>query len=392
MNYDKFISPAVKGLKPSGIRRFFDLVASTEGVISLGVGEPDFVTPDNIRKAAIDSINAGMTTYTSNYGTMELREAVARYLDEQYSIRYNPANEIVITVGTSEAMDITLRTLVSPGDEVLVPEPCYVSYEPGISLCGGKTVYIHTRDEDRFKLTPELLRAAITENTKVLIVPYPSNPTGAIMTREELEEVAAIAIEHDLVVISDEIYSELTYNGLHHVSIASLPGMWERTIVINGLSKGFAMTGWRVGYVCGPVELIGQMLKIHQYTMLCAPIMSQVAAVEALENSRDSVKYMVEQYDIRRKYLVKRFNEIGLTCFEAEGAFYLFPSIAITGMDENDFAERLLEEESVAVVPGSAFGPSGAGHLRISYAYSMENLKEALNRIERFVEKHRNDR
>lgn len=384
MDYEQIISKSVKGLKPSGIRKFFDLVANSTGIISLGVGEPDFKTPDAFCEAAIDSINSGETYYTSNWGSPELRKAIKGYLSSRFDLDYSADNEILVTVGTSEALDIALRSLVNPLDEVLIPEPCYVSYEPGVALAGGVPVYVETKEENKFKLTAESLLEKITDKTKVLILPYPSNPTGGIMTREELEPIAKVAREHNLIVISDELYGELTY-GYKHVSFATLEGMKERTLVINGLSKAFAMTGWRVGYICGPHEIIGQMVKIHQYTMLCAPIMSQKAATTALNSGIPEMEAMIEIYNERRVYLVERLNAMGLHCFEPEGAFYAFPSIKSTGLNDEEFAERLLKEQSVAIVPGSAFGPSGVGHIRICYAYAIEEIKEALDRIEKFV-------
>jgi len=387
VNYDQIISPVVKNLPPSGIRRFFDLVANTKGVISLGVGEPDFVTPWHIREACVYSLEKGYTMYTSNYGLPELRKEIASYLLKNYEVEYNPDNEIIVTIGASEAVDIALRTLVSPGDEVLIPEPCYVSYSPCTVLAGGKPVTIKTNAANGFKLTPQQLEASITAKSKVLVLCYPNNPTGAIMTKEDLQAIAKVIEKHNLIVISDEIYSELTYQG-KHTSIASLPGMKDRTILVNGFSKAFAMTGWRIGYVCAPKELIAAMVKIHQYTIMCASIMAQKAAIEALQNGRPQVNHMVSQYNYRRRLIVSRLNEIGLSCFEPKGAFYVFPSIKITGMSSDEFAEKLLAEEKVAVVPGNAFGTSGEGHIRISYASSLQQINEALNRIDNFVKRH----
>lgn len=390
LDYSKIISPVVRNIRPSGIRRFFDLVANTKGVISLGVGEPDFVTPWHIRESCINSLEQGYTMYTSNYGLPELREEIANYLSNQYQVSYDPEKEIIVTIGASEAVDIALRTLLTPGDEVLIPEPCYVSYEPCTVLAGGTPVTIKTNASNGFKLTAQQLEARITPRSKVLILCYPNNPTGAIMTREDLEEIAKIVEKYNLIVISDEIYSELTYQG-KHTSFAALPGMWERTILVNGFSKAFAMTGWRVGYVCAPEEIISAMVKIHQYTILCAPIMGQKAAIEALKNGRSQVEDMVNQYNYRRRLIVARLNEMGLNCFEPKGAFYVFPSIKITGMSSEEFAEKLLMEEKVAVVPGNAFGESGEGHIRISYAASIQQIIEALNRMEKFVNKYKNE-
>lgn len=388
IDYDQIISPIVKKVPPSGIRRFFDLVANTKGVISLGVGEPDFVTPWHIREACLYSLEQGYTMYTSNYGLPELRREIVNYLISQYNVEYNPDNEVIVTIGASEAVDIALRTIITPGDEVLIPEPCYVSYKPCTLLAGGVPVTVKTIASNGFKLTSQQLEAQITPKTKVLIICYPNNPTGAILTKEELAAIAKIVEKYNLIAISDEIYSELTYQG-RHTSFAALPGMRDRTILLNGFSKAFAMTGWRVGYVCAPQEIIEAMVKIHQYTILCAPVMAQKAAIEALKNGRPQVEHMISQYNYRRRLIVSRLKEIGLDCFEPKGAFYAFPSVRITGMTADDFAETLLEEEKVAVVPGSAFGESGFDHIRISYASSIQQITEALNRMERFVNKHK---
>ncbi|NYE57467.1 aminotransferase class I/II-fold pyridoxal phosphate-dependent enzyme [Carboxydothermus ferrireducens] len=386
MNLEEKINPVLRQIPPSGIRKFFDLVANTKGVISLGVGEPDFVTPWYIREEGIYSLEKGYTMYTSNQGLLELREEISRYLLRLTGVAYDPVQEVLVTVGVSEGVDLALRALVSPGDEVLIPEPSYVSYGPTTMLAGGKPVYIRTRPENGFKLTPELLEEAITPKSKILLLCYPNNPTGAVMTADDLAKLLPVIAEHDLLVISDEIYAELTYEG-KHTSIASFPGMKERTVILNGFSKAFAMTGWRLGYAAGPKEIIAAMTKIHQYTMLCAPITAQKAAIEALKNQNGAVKKMVEEYNYRRRILVEAFSEMGLWLFEPKGAFYAFPDISATGLSSEEFAERLLFEEKVAVVPGSAFGPSGEGFIRISYATARKDLIEALKRIKRFVRK-----
>lgn len=380
------LSSTVASLKPSGIRRFFDLAASMEGVISLGVGEPDFVTPWRMREASISSLERGHTAYTSNAGLLELRVEIQKYLEERFSVSYHPESEILVTVGASEAIDIALRAILDPGDEVLVVEPCYVSYEPVIRLAGGVPVFLKTSMENQFKLTPQELEAGITPKTKAIIFCYPNNPTGGTMTAEEWKTLLPIIEKHDLLVISDEIYAELTYGRMHD-SIAALPGMKERTILISGFSKAFAMTGWRLGYVCAMPDLLAGMLKIHQYTMLCAPTMAQMAALEALRHGRSDMERMIESYRQRRNFVVDGFRQIGLSCHEPDGAFYAFPSIASTGMSSAEFAENLLMEEKVAVVPGDVFGESGHGHIRCSYATSMEQLKKALDRMERFLGK-----
>ncbi|BAH42088.1 MULTISPECIES: aminotransferase [Brevibacillus] len=378
------LSSTVQSLKPSGIRRFFDLAASMEGVISLGVGEPDFVTPWRMREASISSLERGHTAYTSNAGMLPLRVEIQKYLEERFSVSYHPETEILVTVGASEAIDIALRAILDPGDEVLVVEPCYVSYEPVIRLAGGVPVFLKTTMENQFKLTPQELETHITERTKAIIFCYPNNPTGGTMTAEEWKTLLPIIEKHDLMVISDEIYAELTYGRMHD-SIAALPGMKDRTILISGFSKAFAMTGWRLGYVCASPDLLAGMLKIHQYTMLCAPTMAQMAALEALRHGRSDMERMIESYRQRRNYVVDGFRHIGLTCHEPDGAFYAFPSVASTGLSSAEFAEKLLMEEKVAVVPGDVFGESGKGHIRCSYATSMEQLKKALERMERLM-------
>ncbi len=384
------LSETIVNIKPSGIRKFFDLVSemNDKDVISLGVGEPDFDTPWHVRDEGIYSLEKGRTFYTSNSGLKELREEICNYLDRRYQVSYDWHHETIVTVGGSEGIDIAMRAMLDPGDEVLIPQPSYVSYEPCAILAGGKPVIIELKAENEFRLTPEELLEYITDKTKILVLPYPNNPTGAIMEREDLEKIAEIVMEKDLFVLSDEIYSELSYKG-DHVTIASIPGMKERTILINGFSKAYAMTGWRLGYACGPREIIEQMTKIHQFAIMCAPTTSQYAAVEAMRNGDADVATMREAYDQRRRYLVNAFKEMGLECFEPYGAFYIFPCIKEFGMTSEEFAERFLMEEKVAVVPGTAFGDSGEGFLRISYAYSLQNLKAALERLDRFVKKLR---
>lgn len=382
------ISKTVVSLKKSGIRKFFDIVSEMKDVISLGVGEPDFDTPWHIREEGIYALEKGKTFYTSNAGLKELRVEIDNYLKRTQNISYNPDTEIIVTVGGSEAIDIGLRAMVNAGDEVIIPQPSYVSYEPCAILAGAKPVIIDLKAENEFRLTAEELKNAITDKTKILILPFPNNPTGAIMERKDLEEIAKVCIENDIYVISDEIYGELSYKE-KHVSIASIAGMKERTILINGFSKAYAMTGWRLGYACGPKEIIEQMVKIHQYAIMCAPTTSQYSAVEALKKGDDDVKLMRESYNQRRRFLMNAFKEMGLECFEPYGAFYVFPSIKEFDMTSEEFAMKFLEEEHVAVVPGTAFGDSGEGFLRISYAYSIENLKRAMERLKRFVEKLR---
>ncbi len=382
------LADKVVEIKPSGIRKFFDIVSEMKDAISLGVGEPDFDTPWHVRAEGIHSLEKGKTFYTSNSGLMELRKEICNYMKRKLGVTYEPAKEVLITVGGSEAIDIGLRAMLNPGDEVLIPQPSYVSYEPCAVLAGGTPVIINLKAENEFRLTAQELEDAITDKTKVLILPFPNNPTGAIMEREDLEAIAEVIIKHDIFVMSDEIYSELTYKG-EHVSIASLPGMQERTIVINGFSKAYAMTGWRLGYACGPETIIAQMTKIHQFAIMCAPTTSQYAAVEALKNGDEDIVEMRAAYNQRRRFLMNAFKEMGLECFEPYGAFYVFPCIKEFGMTSDEFATRFLEEEKVAVVPGTAFGDSGEGFLRISYAYSLENLKLAIGRLKRFVEKLR---
>ncbi|MCI8793068.1 MAG: aminotransferase class I/II-fold pyridoxal phosphate-dependent enzyme [Eubacterium sp.] len=378
------ISETVQQLQPSGIRRFFDVANTMEDVISLGVGEPDFDTPWHIREEGIYSLEQGRTFYTSNAGLMELKKEIVRYLDRRFHLPYTP-EQVLVTVGGSEAIDIALRSMLDPGDEVIIPEPCFVSYLPCVKMAGGVPVPLPLEEKDQFKLTKEKLLSAISDRTKILVLPFPNNPTGAIMTENELRQVAEIIEERDLFVLSDEIYSELSYQG-DHVSIASLPGMAERTIVINGFSKSYAMTGWRLGYAAGPEEIIKQMLKVHQYVIMCAPTTSQYAAVEALRYGDEDVARMRESYDERRRFLVKELNDMGIPCFEPMGAFYVFPNISRFGMTSEEFATRLLHQEKVAVVPGSAFGGCGEGYLRISYAYSIDNLKLALGKIQNFID------
>ena len=379
------LSERIVTIPPSGIRKFFDIVSEMEDAISLGVGEPDFDTPWHIREEGIYSLEKGRTFYTSNAGLKELKVEIANYLKRRQELLYDPDKEIMVTVGGSEAIDVALRAMLDPGDEVLIPQPSYVSYVPCTILANGVPVPIELEEKDEFRLTPEKLLEKITPKTKILIMPFPNNPTGAIMKKEDLEKVAEIVIEKDLFVISDEIYSELTYKG-QHVSIASIPGMRERTVLINGFSKSYAMTGWRLGYAAAPKEILGQMLKIHQFAIMCAPTTSQYAAVSALRNGDEDVEMMRESYNQRRRYLVNALREMGLECFEPYGAFYVFPSIKKFGMTSDEFAVRLLNAEKVAVVPGTAFGDSGEGFLRLSYAYSLESLKVALDRIRRFVE------
>lgn len=380
----KFLSDKVVNIKPSGIRKFFDIVSEMKDAISLGVGEPDFDTPWHIRDEGIYAFERGKTFYTSNAGLKDLRLEIANYMKRSQGLDYNPDNEIIVTVGGSEAIDIGLRAIINSGDEVIIPQPSYVSYEPCAVLAGAKPVIINLKAENDFRLTAEELIEVITDKTKILILPFPNNPTGAIMEREDLEKIAKVVIEKDILVMSDEIYAELTYKD-KHVSIASIEGMRERTILINGFSKAYAMTGWRLGYACAPRELIQQMTKIHQFAIMCAPTISQYAAVEALKNGDDDVKEMREAYNQRRRFLMNAFKKMGLECFEPFGAFYVFPCIKEFGMTSEEFATRFLQEEKVAVVPGTAFGDCGEGYLRISYAYSLENLKIAIERLENFV-------
>ncbi len=380
------LSKRIVSIEPSGIRKFFDVVNEMKDAISLGVGEPDFDTPWFIRDEGIYSLERGRTFYTSNAGLKELKEEIATYLNRRFSLSYSAAKEVLVTVGGSEAIDIAMRAMLDPGDEVLIPEPCYVSYLPCAILANGTPVTIELKAENEFRLTAQEVLDAVTDRTKLLVLPFPNNPTGAVMERKDLEAIAKVVEEKDLYVISDEIYAELTYTEEGHVSFATLPGMWERTITINGFSKSYAMTGWRLGYACGPENIIREMTKIHQYCIMCAPTTSQYAAVEALRRGDEEVKKMREEYNGRRRYLLHRFQEMGLPCFEPYGAFYVFPDIRKLGMTSEEFATKLLEQEKVAVVPGTAFGRSGEGFIRISYAYSLSNLKIALDRIEHFIE------
>ena len=386
------IADKAASLQPSGIRKFFDIVAEMDDVISLGVGEPDFDTPWHIRDEGIYSLEKGRTFYTSNSGLKELRMEIAAYLQRTQGLEYHYLSQIFVTVGGSEAIDLAMRAMINPGDEVLIPQPSYVSYEPCVVMADGKPVVIELKEENQFRLTPEELEAAITPKTKILVMPFPNNPTGAIMEREDLEKLVPIIEKHDLFVVSDEIYGKLTYGGKKHVSIAALPGMQERTILINGFSKAYAMTGWRLGYACGPKEVIRQMVKIHQYCIMCAPTTSQYAAVEALRNGDEDVRRMRESYDERRRFVLFTLKEMGLPCFEPEGAFYVFPCIREFGMTSDEFATNLLKEEKVAIVPGTAFGNCGEGYLRISYAYSIESLKKALKRLENYVRRLRGEK
>lgn len=383
------LSAKADSLKPSGIRKFFDIVAEMDDVVSLGVGEPDFDTPWAVRDEGIYTLERGKTFYTSNAGLMELREEIVRFLKKRLDVRYNPATECLVTVGGSEAIDLAFRAMLNPGDEVLIPEPCYVSYVPCAILADGVPVPIPLQDRNDFRLTAKELEEHITEKTKILVLPFPNNPTGAVMRREDLEAVARVCLEHDLYVVSDEIYSELTYTGEDHVSIVQIPGMQERTILINGFSKAFAMTGWRLGYCCGPEAILSVMTKIHQFAIMCAPTNSQYAATVALRDCYGEVEKMREAYNQRRRFLLHSFRRMGLPCFEPFGAFYVFPCIREFGMTSEEFATRLLEEQRVAVVPGDAFGQSGEGFIRISYAYSLDALKEAVGRLEKFVTKLR---
>ncbi|ODU56084.1 MAG: aromatic amino acid aminotransferase [Clostridium sp. SCN 57-10] len=384
MDYSKVVTPLVAQVKPSGIRKYFGITETMPDAISLGVGEPDFITPDHIMQAGIDSLKQGKTQYTANAGLKDLRYEISRYLDRRFNISYNPDDEVVVTVGGSEAIDMCLRAFLSVGDEFLIPEPAFVCYGPLASITGAVPVAIPTVKENSFKLTAEALKAAITPKTKALLLSYPNNPTGAVMTHDELVEIAKVLEGTNIVVFSDEIYAELSY-GLKHTSFASLPGMRERTVVVSGFSKAFAMTGWRLGYCCGPRELMQYVLRLHQYALMCASTPAQYAAIEALRNGMGDIQYMAEKYDERRKFLYKSLLDLGFDCFEPQGAFYIFPDVSMFAKDGTDFVERLIEEQHVAVVPGEAFGDSGKNHVRISYAYSLENLKKALDRIEKFI-------
>ena len=385
IDYSKVLNKTVTEIKPSGIRRFFDIATTMEGVISLGVGEPDFQTPWQIRKAGINSLQNGKTKYTSNTGLKNLLCEISNYMERKFSVKYSPENEILVTVGGSEAIDNCIRAIVSAGDEVIIPQPSYVCYEPITRLAGGVPVIINTKAENDFKVTPEELKAAITDKTKLLILPYPCNPTGAIMEREDIEALAQVLENTNIVVLSDEIYAELTFSGKPHVSPALVEGMWERTVTVNGFSKAFSMTGWRLGFACGPEEIMSQILKIHQYAIMCAPTTSQYAAIEALRNCDEDVEHMLKEYNMRRRMMVAGFNKIGLTCREPKGAFYAFPCIKSTGMTSEEFCEKLLYSKKVAVVPGTAFGDSGEGFVRASYCYSVEHITEAIKRIDEFL-------
>lgn len=385
MDYGKLLSPVVQEVRPSGIRKFFDIANTMKDVISLGVGEPDFPTPWEIRKAGILSLEAGKTRYTANRGLEQLREEISRWMARKYALEYDPASEILVTVGGSEAIDGTIRAVVCQGDEVIIPQPSYVCYEPLVRMAGGVPVILETTAEHDFKVTPEMLRGALSDRTKLLILPYPCNPTGGVMERADLEKIADVLRGTNVLILSDEIYSELTFGGLRHVSAASVPGMRERTVVVNGFSKAFSMTGWRMGFACGPGELMKQITKIHQFAIMCAPTTAQYAAIEALRHGDDAVEAMREEYDMRRRLIVAGFNRLGLTCREPKGAFYAFPCIRSTGMTSDEFCEKLLYSERVAVVPGTAFGKGGEGFFRASYCYSTDHIKEALRRIEKFL-------
>lgn len=385
IDYNTILSKKVLDIKPSGIRRFFDIAAEMDDVISLGVGEPDFKTPWSIRQAGIRSLEMSKTWYTANAGLFELKEEICKYVKRKFSLEYSPKNETLVTVGGSEAIDACIRSLVNPGDEVLIPEPCFVAYSPIASLCGAKVVPIPTKAEDSFRLTPEQLKAAITEKTKLLIFPFPNNPTGAVMRKEHLQKIAEVLRETNIITLSDEIYAELTYGDTPHVSLASIDGMKERTVVINGFSKAYAMTGWRLGYALGPAPIISQMTKVHQFAIMCAPTTSQYAAVQALKSCDNEIEKMKNTYDMRRRLIVDSFNKMGLTCFEPEGAFYVFPCIKSTGLSSEEFCEKLLYSKKVAVVPGDAFGSCGEGFVRVSYSYSIEHITTALKRISEFL-------
>ena len=388
MNYETLINPTLRGLRPSGIRKFFDIANEMEDVITLSIGEPDFSTPWHIRQEGIRSLEKGKTWYTANAGLLRLREAIAGYTMRHIGVAYEPKTEVLVTVGGSEAIDLCLRALVCPGDEVLIPQPSFVCYEPLTVMAGGTAVPIVTKAEDGFRLTAEALRAALTPKTKLLILPYPNNPTGGVMRKEHLEAIAAVLRDTDVMVLSDEIYGGLTYGFAPHVSIASLPGMRERTVLVDGFSKSFAMTGWRLGYACAPAPVMKPMVKLHQFALMCAPTTAQYAAVEAMENGDEDVERMRADYDVRRRFIVDELNKMGLTCFEPEGAFYVFPSVKKTGMDSDTFCESLLREKRVAVVPGTAFGDSGEGYVRISYCYSLNHITAAMRRMRAFVEEH----
>ncbi len=391
MNYDKLLNQKIQGIRPSGIRKFFDILEEMTGAISLGIGEPDFVTPWHIRDAGISSLERGHTKYTSNAGMLQLRREISAYLLRRFDLRYDPAGQILVTVGGSEGIDLAMRTLLDPGDEVVVPVPSFVCYGPLAEMAGAVPVYVELQAENGFRLTPEQLRAAVTPRTKLLVLPFPSNPTGGIMERPDLEAIAEVLRGTEIMVLSDEIYAELTY-GQRHVSIANLTDMYERTVVVNGFSKSHAMTGWRMGYVCAPRPIVAAMTKLHQFGIMSAPTTSQYAAVEAMRNGDGDIEHMREEYDSRRRYLVERLNRMGLPCFEPKGAFYVFPDIRSTGLDSETFCERFLREEKVAVIPGGAFGPGGEGFVRACYASSMRDLAEAMTRLDRFLTHLRQER
>lgn len=386
INYDKMLNDSIKRIKPSGIRKFFSIAEEMDNVISLGVGEPDFLTPWHIRNSAIDYLDKGSTRYTANAGLIALREEIAGFYERKYSISYDPKTEVLVTVGGSEGIDMAIRTLINPGDEVLLVEPSFVCYRPIAETCGAKVISLTTKAEDSFKLTPEEIENAVTSKTKMLILPYPNNPTGAVMRKEDLERIAKVIIKHDFFVLSDEIYSELTYGKESHCSIASVEGMKERTVVINGFSKTYSMTGWRLGYALGPAPVIEQMTKLHQFAIMSAPTNSQYAAIDALKNGDTDIEKMKTDYDMRRRYTVNTFNEMGLECFEPEGAFYVFPSIQSTGLSSDQFCEKLILSKRVAVVPGNAFGDCGEGYVRVSYCYSIDNIKKAAEKIKEFID------
>ena len=386
MDYNRILSDKIKQVKPSGIRRFFDIANEMEGVISLGVGEPDFDTPYSVRQAGIDSLERGKTFYTANNGLLSLREGIASYLSRRFGLKYHPQDEIVVTVGGSEAIDIAVRALINPGDDVIIPEPCFVCYVPIVQLCGGVPVTVTTKVENQFRLTADELKAAITPKTKLVILPFPNNPTGAVLERSHLEEIAGVLRGTDICVLSDEIYAELSYGKERHVSIAEIEGMWERTLLVNGFSKSYAMTGWRLGYLCGPQPLMTQIKKIHQFAIMCAPTVSQYAALEAITNCDGAIEEMRDEYNTRRRYIVNELNSMGLTCFSPKGAFYVFPDITSTGLTSEQFCTGLLYSKKIAIVPGDAFGDGGEGFVRISYSYSVSHIKKAVKKIAEFIE------
>ena len=391
MDYDRLLNKNLISLKPSGIRKFFDLAEQMDDVVSLGVGEPDFQTPWHIRQEAVQSLEQGKTRYTANAGLLQLRKEICSYVKRNFSLEYDYKSEVIVTVGGSEGIDLFLRSVISPGDEIIVPEPSFVCYNPIVNVCGGVPVPLVTKEENKFKITAKALKALITPKTKALVLPYPNNPTGAIMEKEELEDIAKVLRDTDILVISDEIYATLTYGGKTHISIASLPGMRERTVVINGFSKAFSMTGWRLGYALGPQQIIKQMVKLHQFAIMSAPTTSQYGAIEALHFGEEDSLKMKEEYDFRRRFIVDGFNKLGLHCFEPEGAFYCFPCIRSSGLSSEEFCERLLKEKKVAVVPGSAFGESGEGFIRVSYCYCIDHIKTALKCIEEFLGELKNE-